>query len=216
MNRLLKKLNGYQKAPRARFKLLSEGRLTQEEFLLYELAVAITDWDFKHETYGTFKATNQELADLLGWKSDTTALKHKRSLIKKGIFFVVNSDGIKAKGFDKWQLRTLNPSKKEDETAEKQLNVSKIEDKPSEIKEDQSQNSNYSLVSSKVDLSLNSSLPDESLSDEELDRIIKDIDHQAYLKSIANQKKLDSMNGVKQIISLKEVFGEGTRWADET
>ncbi len=175
MNRLLKKLNGYQKAPRARFKLLLEGRVTQEEFLLYELAVAITDWDPRHETYGTFEATNQELAEPLGWKSDTTALTHKKSLIRKNLFIVVDGNRIKAKGFDKWQLRTLNPSKNKDETAEKQLNTSKIEDKPSEIKKNLSQNNDYSLVSSKVDLSLNESV-NEDLSNKELMQIISDID----------------------------------------
>ncbi len=181
MNRLLKKLNGYQKAPRARFKLLSEGRLTQEEFLLYELAVAITDWDTKHETYETFEATNQDLAELLGWRSDTTALKHKRSLIKKGIFSVINGNRIRARGFEKWQRGKLNPSNNKDETAEKQFNASKIEDQPSKIKEDQSQNSVYPLVSSKVDLSLSQEIYDESLDEEEIDRIILDIDSQESL-----------------------------------
>lgn len=216
MNRLLKKLNGYQKAPRARFKLLSEGRLTQEEFLLYELTIAITDWDSKHETYGTFEATNQEIAELLGWKSDTTVLKHKRNLIKKDIFLIENDGRIKAKGFDKWQLRLSNPSKNKDETVEKQPNILKIEDKASEIKDDRSQDSDYSLVSSKVDLSLKEPLK-EDLSDEELIRIISDIDSKRLAsESDPHKEFIDHMNLDEQLVMGITVFGEGTKWADET
>lgn len=190
MKRLIKKLNGYQKAPRARFKLLLEHRLTQEEFLLYELVVAITDWDARHETYGTVEATNQELAELLGWRSDTTALAHKKSLIKKGILYIVDGNRIKAKGFDKWQ-RASSPLKIKDETAERQLNASKIEDEPSEIKEDQSQNNDYSLVSSKVDLSSSNEILNESLSDEELESILTDINHQKSLHEINEFKSFN-------------------------
>lgn len=181
MNSLLKKLKGYQKAPRARFRLLSEGVLTHEEFLLYELSAAIFDWDPRHETYGTFKATNQELAMLLGWKSDTTALKHKNSLIRKKFFTIIEDNRILVRGYEKWLLRKSTALKYEEETAEKQLDVSKIEDKASEIKGDQFQNGAYSLVSSKVNLSLSNEIPNEFISDKELDNIAIDIDYQNSL-----------------------------------
>lgn len=189
MNSLLKKLKGYQRAPRGRFLLLKEGRLTQEELLLYELAVAITDWDPRHETYGTFEATNQEIADLLEWKSDTTPLKHKKSLIKKGMFIVAEDNRLIAKGFEKWQLRRSNPSKNEPLTAEKQIGISKIEDETSEIKEDQSQNDDYSLVSSKVDLSLSNEIPNESLSNVEIGEIILALDKEENQNSPTSQKR---------------------------
>lgn len=177
MNRLFKKLKGYQKAPRERFKLFTDLRfkLTTQEFVLYEFLSAITDWDTKHEAYGTIKCTNQEIAEFLGWKSDTTVLKHKRSLIKKSLLFLVEDNQLKVRGFEKWQLRISNPSKNNYETAEKQFNTSKIEDKASEIKENRSQNGAYSLVSSRVDLSLDEPI-NENLSDDELIQIISNID----------------------------------------
>lgn len=181
MNNLLKKLKGYQKAPRGRFLLLKERRLTHEEFLLYELGVAISDWDSRHETYGVFKATNQEIAGILGWSSDTTALMHKNSLIKKGMF-IVNDDGsISARGFEKWLLRKSKSSENESEVAKTQSGSSNREDNTSEIKEIQAQDNDYSLVSSKVDLSLSNEIPNESFSDEELENIIVDIDYQKSL-----------------------------------
>lgn len=169
VNPLLKKLKGFQKAFRGRFLWLTRRQLSQEELLLYELAVAITDWDPRHETYGSFDATNQDLAEILGWKSDTTALKHKNSLIEKGIFKLRKDDRLEAKGFEKWQLRKPKPSDKEETAVNNKIKASNIEDQALERQEIQSQNAVYSLVSSKVGLG---SLGDvEDVSDEELQGI---------------------------------------------
>ena len=185
MNSLLKKLKGYQKAPRARFLLLKRGQLTQEEFLLYELSIDVTDWDRKHETYGTFKATNQEFAEILGWKSDTSVLRHKKSLIKKGLFIVTEDNRLIAKGFEKWQLRKYNPSENENKTAKIQTNPAKIENQTAEIEEARTQEGDYSLVSFKGNLSLSKDIVDETLSDEELNRIISEIDTQKPLLTVS-------------------------------
>ena len=178
-NKLLKKLKGYQKAPRARILLLTQKRLTQEEFLLYELVIAITDWDPKHEDYGTFEATNREIAEILGWKSDTTALKHKKKLIEKRIIESVGENRFSAKGFEKWQLRKANSSENQDLTVKSQAKPAEIKEIAVKNEENYVQRDNYSLVSSKVDLSSLNGLVDETLSDEELDRIISDIDNSA-------------------------------------
>ncbi|GEM_PF-6320815 len=134
-NPLVKKLRGYQKAPRDRFKLLKDGKLTCEEFVLYELGIAITDWDLRHERYGFFKATDQEIAEILCWKSRSTVCKHRNSLIKKG-YFEQTQDGLTiVKGFEDWELRrnfdrqmaTIEKDKNELVAKFEQLNLRRAE-----------------------------------------------------------------------------------------
>lgn len=154
-NSLLKKIRGYQKAPRDRFFLLKDKILTQEELLLYELGIAITDWDRTHiDTYGTFQATNIEMAELLGWVSDSTVSRLKTSLIKKGYFLPFN-DKIKVLGFRKWELRQTHVDK-QDEIAEMQVESANMQESPSKMQENRSYSPDYSLVSSKGSFSLRS------------------------------------------------------------
>lgn len=186
-NPLFKKLRGYQKAPRQRFESLANGLLTQEELIMYELGVAITDWDKNHETYGTFLATNRQLAEVLGWKSDTAALRIKANLIRKGLFIKVEEGRIRPKGFDKWQIRKTS-SEKENPTAKTEIKTANFEQEAAKKEEFSIQREDYSLVSSKGNLSLSQGIPDETLSDEELDRILIDIDSQKISLLTASQK----------------------------
>jgi len=104
-NKLIKKLNGYQKANRERFLLLTFGELTLGEFVLYEFCITITDWDSRHyETYGTFKETNQQIAQMLDWKDGSTVSRYKKSLIEKGIL-ELEGDRLRVKDFEKRELR---------------------------------------------------------------------------------------------------------------
>lgn len=176
-NSLLQKLKGYNKAPKERFLALHRGIITQEELLMYELGIAITDWDTEHLTYGTFCTTNREIAEILGWKSDTSALRVKAGLIKKGLFIETEDGRIKVKGFDKWLLRKSS-------SEIKPLSL-KIETFPSNNerealnkKEVPTQNNDYSLSSFKDNLGLFKETLNESLTDEELNRILFDIDSQ--------------------------------------
>lgn len=194
MNNLFRKLKGYQKAPRERFLLLKDGTITQEEFLLYELAIAITDWDSKHETYGTFRATNQEIADILRWKSDTSVLRYKKNLITKGFLTTTDDGSLKVKDFEKWQLRG-NASKNESLNAEIQSYSAKSENRNAETKEDRIQSSAYSLVSSKVDLSIFQEIPSEFISDEELDKIGSILDSRPTTYSNSQQDKWRGQSG---------------------
>lgn len=148
--KILRRLKGWQKAPRARFLLLTQHRMSHEEFILYELGIALTDWDETHnEDYGSFGATNQELSNILGWKSDTSTLKHKHALIEKK-FFEVRTDGrIIVRGFERWILRK---QKKQDTTSFLKDNGAEIKDQTSYIEEDYPQDSTYPLVSSKVNV----------------------------------------------------------------
>ena len=210
-NPLFKKLRGYQKAPRQRFEALANGLLTQEELIMYELGVAVTDWDKSHETYGTFLATNQHLAEVMGWKSDTSAMRVKAALIKKGLFVEAEEGRIKPKGFDKWQLRRAS-SEKEEPAAKTGIKTANFEQEAAKQEEFPIQNDSYSLVSFKGDLSLSKEIPDESLSDEELDRILVDIDSEKISSLTAPQKSLDQMTSTEQLVHGIEVFGLGSRW----
>ena len=195
MNNLIKKLKGYQKAPRERFLLLKEGMLTQEEFLIYEFAIAITDWDSRHETYGTFKATNQEIADYLGWKSDTSVSRHKNHLITKGILTKAADGGLKVKNFEKWQRGGENAADTESLDGNKQLYSAKSEDKNAETKENRVQSGVYPLVSSKVDLSVFKEASDEFMSEGELDEIASILDSRQTASTSAQQDRWRGASG---------------------
>lgn len=148
-SKLEKKLRGFQKANRERFLLISNKVLSGEEFLLYEICIALTDWDRSHDTYGTFSFTNQELSYLLGWKSDTTAGRHKKSLIQKGFLIDLEDGYYKVLDFEKWELRKQDDAKIQPLSANLEPINAEIENKPAKMQEKQAQNDDYSLVSSK-------------------------------------------------------------------
>lgn len=172
-NQLLKRLNGFQKADRKRFILLKDRRLTEEEFVLYELGIALAIWDKEKEAYGTFEATNQELADILGWKSDTTALRHKKSLIRKEFFKEVDKYTIKPIDLERWHLRKHPLADLQDDPALLQSPSANLETPSAKIEESRPQNNNYPLGSSKGNLGSNEAL--ENITDEELDHIAADL-----------------------------------------
>lgn len=133
-NRLFKKLKGFQRADRGRFFLLALDQLTQEEFILHELFIAITDWDTNHfETYGTFEATNKELAQILKWKADSTVSRHKKSLIDKG-FVELAGERFRVKDFEKWQYKK-SFAKTQHKDAEMQATNAKMQDGLAEMHE---------------------------------------------------------------------------------
>lgn len=179
-NSLLQKLKGFNKAPKERFLALHKGIITQEELLMYELGIAITDWDTEHLTYGTFYTTNRELAEILGWKSDTSALRVKTALIRKGLFIETEDGRIRVKGFDIWLLRKSS-SKIESSSLKIKTPPLNIEREALNKEEIPTQNDYYSLSSFKDNLgSYPKDVKDinESISDEELSKIIFDIDSQ--------------------------------------
>lgn len=150
---MFKKLKGYQKASRDRFLLIAEGILTHEEFVIYELGVALTDWDKTHvETYGTFLASNLQLAQLLHWKSDSTVSRHRQKLIQKGFFIVGNDGRTLIKDYEKWQLKRLpeNTSEKmQASSAKMQPTNAVLHETPAKMHESSPQNPDQPLVSFK-------------------------------------------------------------------
>ena len=148
-NKLLKKIRGYQRAPRERFSLLTNHILTTEEFVVYELGIAITDWDTDHdqEIYGKFKATNNDIAELCGWKSDSTVSRIKSKLIKKG-FFIEEGEYLRVKDFEEWQLRKNSSAKMQNDIAKTQPLPANVQHEPAKKQEFRAQSPRYPLVSS--------------------------------------------------------------------
>lgn len=170
INPLLKKLKGYQKAPKERFRLFTSAhKLTPQEFILYEFAIAITDWDRHHTTFGTFAGSNKQIADLLGWKSDATVLRLKKALIKKKLFSPSDDERLVVNGFAKWELR--KSEKNQPIPANNQYTSDKTQELPEKNQRNYSQNSEQSLVSYKGDISSFKDTDTEEISDEELDEI---------------------------------------------
>jgi len=138
-NTLIKKLNGFQKADRSRFKLLREGVLTIEELVLFELAIAVTDWDSEHEHFGSFKVADEDIANILGWKDRSSVCRYRNNLIKKGFLTILEEGYIQPKDFEKWELRKSGIKEKTEEELRIQnlLNdIEQLELKKAEITHD--------------------------------------------------------------------------------
>ena len=164
-NRLEKKLKGYQRASRERFLLLKNKILTHEEFIVYELAIAVTDWDRDHDTYGTFDGTNQEIANLLGWKSDSTVSRHIQKLLKKG-YLIKDSNGLLSpRDFEEWELRKSSQAKMQEGIAKTQVFSAEMQKFPAEKRDDYAYKNNYPLVSSKYRLGFSSFIDNYSSED---------------------------------------------------
>ncbi len=150
-NPLFKKLRGYQKAPRDRFYLLHMGILTTEEFVVYEFGIAITDWDDgpgHDEIYGKFQATNKQIAEVCGWKSDSQVSRIRNKLIEKG-FFIKEGEQFRVKGFEKWQLRKNPLAKTQANGANPQSRIANLQGEVAKMQDFQTQNPDYPLISSK-------------------------------------------------------------------
>lgn len=85
VNRLRRKLRGWQKVSRERHLIAEKSNLSDGEFRLLELYRDLTDWDVKHiETYKSFSLLDVEVAELL--KCDTsTVCRRRKALLSKGL-----------------------------------------------------------------------------------------------------------------------------------
>lgn len=215
--RLDRKLHNYHKTPRERFTLLAKRIVTEEEFVLLEFLVAISGWDEKYEdSYGVFAATNQQIAEQLGWKSDTSVLRHKEELLKKGFIEKLTDGYFRVKHIERWlSKQNTSHNSKPEETARMHNNYANMQKEPAKMQGLLPQNGNSPLVSSKGSLDTPRIKLDEDLSDE-IDQIIINIDNEKadQLKK-EFQKSSNQINPEEQRTSYKGIFGEGTRWADE-
>lgn len=229
-NKLLSSLHGFNKAPKERFKLLVDRVLDRQEFLVYEFCLAIATWDDDNypDKYGTFSATNIDVAEILGW-SESNISRIRGRLVSKGYFKKLDNGRTWVKDFDEWRLRIRDVSEQA-KSAYKQDQLAQTQKPPAPMQEIYSQNDNYPLISSKyhLDKELTNELSDdkvleivdpgvkEDLPYDELDKIIYDLDHKLQSNNEAPKPKtFDEMAPNEQLILAKTIFGERTKWAEE-
>lgn len=95
-----KKLRGYYPTFRGKYLLLKESILSQQAFLLYDLSVAIADWDKKHEGYyGVIRLTQEALESVLG-RTKGFVSRYGKELYKKGFWHKDNHGRTHVVGFE--------------------------------------------------------------------------------------------------------------------
>jgi len=141
---LLRKLNKtYQKVFRDRHIRARKLSLTDSEYRLWDLCVAVYDWDKKHtQTFGTLETTDRELASILGW-SASKACRKRNSLIRKGLI-------------EKTEIGTYKVVPVGAETAllhqgvaQTQQEIAPTQEKGADLQQKQTQTADSSLVSYK-------------------------------------------------------------------
>jgi len=202
-------MRGYQKAPRERFKLLKDKVLTTEELVLYEFLIAITDWDSNHETYGLFKAIDEDIAETLGWKSRSTVCKHRKSLFKKGFLIPVEKGWVKAKDYSEWESRKPSSLVGEKEKVDVDAIASEIEQL--DIKElEQKHDKNVSEVEQEL---LEEIQQEVSKIDQESEEFVQSrgLEQKLSLSSYKGEYSIGNKETEDQAQSdelLEEIFGE--------
>lgn len=85
MNKLHKRLKGFQKHYRSRHLLAKELDLKDEEYRLWDFMVATCGWDNRHvDSYLIVEATLEHIASFLCWSTSKTS-RVMNILIGKGI-----------------------------------------------------------------------------------------------------------------------------------
>ncbi len=91
------KINGYRLSHRNRWLLLKNKVLTREELFLWEFYLDQMDFDYKHDTYGTFEVDFSLISEMLGYKkskpNNSIRNKHKK-LLKLGFIRKTNQRNI--------------------------------------------------------------------------------------------------------------------------
>lgn len=152
--RLARRLNAtYQKVYRNRHVLAKNLVLDDAEYRLWDLLIALYDWDKKHEEdYGTVKATDRGLAELLNW-SYSKVCRARNGLLMKGIIF--RRDRSVYKIFPLPQLNE-NISLTQQNVAEMQNEISTEQQDIASLQQKQGYSGNSSIVSYKDKFSIGS------------------------------------------------------------
>jgi predicted transcriptional regulator len=92
-----------------KFDLVAQGLLNTKEIFLYEYGASLADFDEKHiNTYGTFKQSDKEIAEALGW-SPTTVYRHRKKLEEVGLFVRLKNKATKVNFY--WTMDPNNAFK---------------------------------------------------------------------------------------------------------
>lgn len=90
-----KRLNDtYQKVFRNRHVIAKNESLTDQEYRLWDLYVALYDWDKKHSHYGCVVDTDKHIAEMLNW-SEAKVCRTRKKLIIKGVVSSIERSVIK-------------------------------------------------------------------------------------------------------------------------
>lgn len=139
MRNISRRLNGWQKINRQRHVIAKQLKLINAEYRLWDLLIALYDWDKTHlETYGTIEITDRQLADLLGWSAPTVC-RTRNTLLKKGLIEKIQQ-GIY--GVNTSIVHNPNASVKQILSSTTEGNAS--------MQQDQGYSNDFSFVSSKV------------------------------------------------------------------
>jgi len=84
-NKYYKKLNGFRTTHRNIWFLLENRVLKPEQLITYEFFVDISGFDFNKEDYGQFEINYEEVAKILGYKSDTSIRNITKHLLDLGL-----------------------------------------------------------------------------------------------------------------------------------
>lgn len=85
MDRVLRKLKGYQRLKRERHLIAYKLRLTDKEYRLWDFLGAICGWDVKYaDQYKRIEITLKEISNFLGW-DESCVSRNINSLSKKGL-----------------------------------------------------------------------------------------------------------------------------------
>lgn len=146
MNILRRLNNTYQKVYRNRHLVAKQLNLKDSEYRLWDLCLAIYDWDKKHEeTYQTVETTDKILADILGWSSSKVC-RVRNGLIEKGT--------IKEKARSLYEVVLLpssknNTAKLQDENANLQDQIAETQENIAELQSNQDKTDETTIVSYK-------------------------------------------------------------------
>jgi hypothetical protein len=94
-----RKLNGYTISPRSRYLLLINKDLSEEEYFLYAfISDCLTDWDTRHDLYGTCEIYPEIVASNLKWSISKFRRIFKK-LIKNGYLSLLTDFKYSVTGF---------------------------------------------------------------------------------------------------------------------
>ena len=138
--------NTYQRVYRNRHLIAKDLKLNDREYRLWDLYIAIYDWDKKHtETFQTIQATDLMLAEVLSW-SPSKVCRVRNLLLKKGT--------IKPIGRSSYTV-VLLPQKENDiaglqnSVAEMQDEIAPVQEKVAEVQQIQGYSTPNTIVSYK-------------------------------------------------------------------
>lgn len=202
-----KKLRGYYPIYRGRFLLLKDGVLSQQGFLLYEVSVAIADWDKKHEGYyGVIRLTQEEIEYILG-RTKGFVSRYGKELYKKG-FWVKDSYGrTRVVGFELIETGLLKTITKRDKVVNLQNYIANKQNYEALLQQDIAEKQ---LISSKE----KSTFQGKSVADLQPPRPISDLISSKGEYSLRD-KSLDSGLSEEDIRYIEESLVESTQVKDK-